>query len=212
MQRPRALPRKSAAALFAVLAHLLAISLLISTDRRVIPLQPVTIFVSVPVRQSFLAPPAPAVPTSLPAITVPPILLPGTDMPPGAVAPAARAPDALGDFFVLGAIGRHLPCTVSSYDGLPEEERARCAGALARQDAGAAYVPSLRQHQAQVVFSHELARKKAPFLVPCFAGLSLATILCLADVAINGFDADRLPGYATYPYDSDVGAPTPPYH
>lgn len=73
------------------------------------------------------------------------------------------------------------------------------------QDAQCLTFPSLRlpnvleppeQARSADVWRRELKRRNAPFLVPCWSGISLATIGCVANGLANGFDLDDQPGYA----------------
>ena len=47
------------------------------------------------------------------------------------------------------------------------------------------------------------ARKNNPLLLPCMnpqaAGISLGTLLCLGEGAVEGFDLDNQPGYGDTP-------------
>ena len=109
--------------------------------------------------------------TPLPALTLPSVSLPSNENAPFALALVAPfAPDSAGDSFVLGALENYFSCNMANYDKLPPEEKARCTPQLARRDLNVHYVLTPYEHQLQVVFAREFARKRAPLLLPCMPG------------------------------------------
>jgi hypothetical protein len=47
-------------------------------------------------------------------------------------------------------------------------------------------------------------RRNAPFFLPCWNGLSPATVACVANGLVNGFDLENGPGYAEDDDDSHM--------
>ena len=237
LQVDRVIQRRTVSALLVVTIHLVAIQLILTVDR-----QPVTMRVVSEIFSTLVLPPLPELvrppqmrPTPLPTIALPSVTLPPSENAPFALAPVAPFAEqgALGDSYVLGALGEYFACNMANYDKLSPEEKARCAPQLTQRDLSMPYVPTLHEHQLQVVFAREFARKKAPLLLPCMPGgtdpkhgflamgmpdnssderakpvigITIGQIICLANGAIDGFDPDTSTTYADYPYDSDVGA------
>lgn len=97
-------------------------------------------------------------------------------------------------------------CTLENIGNLSDDERERCKrvglGVTRRRFDGSDLLehPSrARQHER---WARALALRKAPLLLPCMnaegLGVSIGTVLCLADGFANGFDLQNspLPTYA----------------
>jgi len=115
-------------------------------------------------------------------------------------------------------------CHTANLPKLTAEQRAACAKAQVgpKQDEGDSV--DFADHSDQIPgaarWAREKARKNGPPLLPCastqsiFATLSTATLACLANGAINGFDLDGRPMYGDKPEESHVpnnGDPPPMY-
>lgn len=116
-------------------------------------------------------------------------------------------------------------CRTANLPKLTEEQRKACAKAQVgpKEDKGDSV--DFADHSDQVPgaarWAREKARKNAPPLLPCasnqsvFATMSTATLACLANGAINGFDLDAQPGYGDKPEEQshvpNNGDPPPPY-
>ncbi|HEX5281138.1 MAG TPA: hypothetical protein VFW28_13745 [Micropepsaceae bacterium] len=106
----------------------------------------------------------------------------------------------------LQALSQALGCTLDKYEKLSLEQKTRCAGQIALSGISTVLVPTRDEQRLRYVFEREYARKQAPFLLPCIGpggGLDFITMArCAADIALNGFDPDKLPTYAVYPDDA----------
>ena len=115
-------------------------------------------------------------------------------------------------------------CRTANLSKLTEEERAACAKSAIgpKEDKGDAvdYADHTDQIPGHERWAREKARKNAPALLPCasnksiFATASTATLACLANGAINGFDLDAQPMYGDREEESHVpnnGDPPPTY-
>jgi hypothetical protein len=132
-------------------------------------------------------PELPELPTA-PVISVPPAF--AID-PPRSAAP----PDLTG-------LGRVLfGCTLENLGSLTAEARARCVHAGLGGPPDEASLAAVAQLSAieNARFERALVRKQQPLLLPCAGGIgiSLYTVLCVADGLINGFDLDSKK-YAVY--------------
>lgn len=115
-------------------------------------------------------------------------------------------------------------CRAANLPKLTEEQRAACAKSAVgpKQDEGDSV--DFADHSDRVPgaarWAREKQRKNGPPLLPCastqsiFATMSTATLACLANGAINGFDPDNAPMYGDRPEESHVpnnGDPPPIY-
>jgi hypothetical protein len=128
-----------------------------------------------------------------PSISLPPPM--AAEPPPQTPAP----PD-------LAGIGRVIfGCKPEDLATLTPEERARCTSAGLGTPPDEASLAAIAELAAEenVRFEYALLRKQQPLLLPCAGGIgiSLYTVLCLADGLINGFDLDsgKYPVYAPWP-------------
>lgn len=142
----------------------------------------------------------------LPPLSAP--VIRGFPVPPLITAPSDRAimlPAPEADSSLRG-LARALGCTLDKYETLPPGQKSRCAEQLALAGIGTPIVRTMDEQRLRIVWDREYARKQAPFLVPCIGpggGLDFITLArCLAGIAINGFDPDKLPTYAEYPEDA----------
>jgi hypothetical protein len=113
-------------------------------------------------------------------------------------------------------------CRTDNLVNLTAEERSRCERATIGMTPNGSvdYTDrTYRSHDA-ALWARGRARKNAPLLLPCanaqsaFATASAATILCLADKALNGLDRDSDPIYGERPQESHLpnnGDPPPTY-
>jgi hypothetical protein len=123
-------------------------------------------------------------------------------------APAARTANDLTDLH-----GQLFRCAPESLDKLTPEERddcARAAGGIARHDPDAIPWPNNKYAPTENTWrwARNVQRKNAPPLLPCASpnGISpIGTALCLANAAVNGFDAEHKPEYFDHP--DKVGVP-----
>jgi hypothetical protein len=104
----------------------------------------------------------------------------------------------------LAGIGRSLfGCRIENLAGLSADERANCSRAGLGAEPNDAAVAALAQVALveSAPFERALVRKQQPLLLPCAGGIgiSLYTVVCLADGVINGFDLDKYPVYEPWP-------------
>ena len=115
-------------------------------------------------------------------------------------------------------------CRAANLPRLTEEQRAACAKAQVgpKEDKGDSldFADHSNQIPGAARWAREKQRKNAPPLLPCastqsiYATMSTATLACLANGAINGFDPDNAPMYGDRPEESHVpnnGDPPPMY-
>ncbi len=128
-------------------------------------------------------------------------------------APAYAGPDYRGITLSFGppsagtsSLGHALfDCLGKDKDRLTPEERAHCPGAnlAARPSRDFDFHEPRERSVAAALWQRGRARKNAPLLLPCMdpqaAGISLGTLLCLGQGALNGFDLDGAPGYGDKP-------------
>jgi len=115
-------------------------------------------------------------------------------------------------------------CHVANLPKLTEEQRAACAksavGPVQSDDNSVDFADHSDRIPGAARWAREKQRKNGPALLPCastqsvFATMSTATLACLANGAINGFDPDNAPMYGDRPEESHVpnnGDPPPIY-
>jgi hypothetical protein len=116
-------------------------------------------------------------------------------------------------------------CREANLSKLTEEQRRACAKAQVGPKTDKGDALDYADHSDQVPgaerWAREKARKNAPPLLPCastqsiFATASAATLACLANGVINGFDLDAQPIYGDRPDDAghvpNNGDPPPMY-
>lgn len=123
-------------------------------------------------------------------------------------APSPRAPGDLSDLH-----GQLFRCAPESLAELAPDERADCdhaAGTMAHRDPNAIPWPNNQYAPTKNTWrwARNVQRKNAPPLLPCASpqGISpIATALCLANAAVNGFDTEHKPEYFDRP--EQVGVP-----
>ena len=123
-------------------------------------------------------------------------------------APPTRAPSGLSDLH-----GGLFDCAPETLAGLKPEQRAECghtASAMAHRNPDVIPWPNNKYAPTKNTWrwARNVQRKNAPPLLPCAnpTGISpIATALCLANAAVNGFDAEHKPEYFDHP--EQVGVP-----
>ncbi len=158
--------------------------------------------------------------------------LPEHDRPPAEMkAPAVQLPDYLSIIVPrvrddnarsLEGLSRELfDCRIENLSKLSAEERERCAKRGLNPDDSVDFADHTGRSHDAARWAREKQRKNAPALLPCastqsvYATLSTATLLCLANGAINGFDPDSSPIYGDKPAEDshlpNNGDPPPIY-
>jgi hypothetical protein len=204
--------RKPIAAALVLLLHVGLLTVFLQRDRWTWPERRSTaadiVFVNI-------APPAPAPPRPerenhqrerRPVRTAAPAVAPFVVQP--FAAPSTRAPNDLSDLH-----GQLFRCAPETLADLTPEDRARCkgaAGGIGQADPNAIPWPNNKYAPTKNTWrwARNVQRKNAPPLLPCASpqGISpIATALCLANAAVNGFDVEHKPEYFDKP--EQVGVP-----
>lgn len=116
-------------------------------------------------------------------------------------------PQALSESKQQGLAFALSACDVGHYDMAADEIRAACdrIGALIKRDPGRFGFTS--EVAAPQHWQRELARREAPFLMVCakptppankdmIVGIDLATLLCVYDLLMNGYDPEKRARYS----------------
>jgi hypothetical protein len=202
--------RKPIAALVVLLLHVALLTVFLQRDRWIWP-EPSPraadiVFVSIPKP----APPQPhremRRPRTMPSPAALPTIAPFVVQP--FTTPAVRAPNDLSELH-----GQLFGCAPEALGTLTPEQRAPCkgaAGTVGQVDPNAIPWPDRQYAPTKNTWrwARNVARKQAPTLLPCASpkGINyIATALCLANAAVNGFDNERKPEYFDHP--EPVGVP-----
>jgi hypothetical protein len=151
----------------------------------------------VPVWQGDLLPPPGGAAGALPRLAAPAIRTQETF---GAGSLAADNSGALTSELQaveLQAVSRMLfKCWTGGPAGLTPVKDAQCLSFAPDHSFDFSEAPE-RSHNAEE-WLRDRDRKNAPFSMPCWSGLSLATVSCVANGLANGFDLENQPSYADY--------------
>jgi hypothetical protein len=128
-----------------------------------------------------------------------------------------QTPDAKA----LEGLGRELfDCRPENLSALPAEQRARCDSRRLMPDNSVDFADHASRVRNAARWAREKQRKNGPALLPCasnqsiFATMSTATLLCLLNGAIDGFDPESAPIYGERPEEFHLpnnGDPPPTY-
>lgn len=158
-------------------------------------LQPAPI---VPAWQGDLLPPLAGAAGALPRLVVPAIRI---QEPAGADTLAAENSAALAS--ELQAVSRMLfKCWTSGPEGLTPVKDAQCLSVAPDHSFDFTEAPERSRDAAEWLRDRD--RKNAPLSMPCWGGLSLATVSCVANGLANGFDLHNQPSYADYDHEDHM--------
>jgi hypothetical protein len=157
----------------------------------------------VPALEGDLLPPFGGAASASPQLVVPAIRIPA---PADADTLAADNSAALAS--ELRAVSRMLfKCWTSGPQGLTPVKDAQCLSVTPDHSFDFTEAPE-RSRNADM-WLRDRDRKNAPFSVPCWSGISLATVACVANGLANGFDLENQPSYADYDHEDHMnGADT----
>jgi len=130
-----------------------------------------------------------------------------------------QSPDANAK--TLQGLGSELfDCRPENLSMLSAEQRAQCANRGPKPNDAVDFADHTNRAKDAARWAREKQRKNGPPLLPCastqsiFATMSTATLACLANGALNGFDPDTAPMYGDRPEESHLpnnGDPPPIY-
>jgi hypothetical protein len=146
----------------------------------------------VPTIQGDLLPPVGSAGNALPGLVVPAVRARGR-----ATADTLSVENSAKFASKLQAVSRTLfRCWTNGPGGLMPVKDAQCLTFAPDHAFDFLAAPERSLNADQWLRDRE--RRNAPLLVPCWGGLSLATISCVAKGVVNGFDLENQPSYADY--------------
>jgi hypothetical protein len=148
----------------------------------------------VPVKPAFqgdLLPPLESAESGMPRLAVPDI-----QGPPPAAAASNLADLYAGDIAsaVQSTGGDLFRCWPKSAKAPAKIGDAQCL--MLTRDHAFDFLVAPERAQNADIWQRDRDRRNAPLLMPCWSGMSLATVTCVANGLVNGFDLENRPGYA----------------
>ena len=159
---------------------------------------------------TLLLPPIPAVPvwqgdllprTGSGASTLPRLVVPAIRNDEPAAAPGNLV--AIYQQEIAAAVQQAAPALFRCWpEGPADHAQMQAAQCLTfAPDHSFDYLESTEHAQSATEWFRARERRNAPLLLPCWSGISLATVSCVANGLTNGFDFNNQPSYADYDHE-----------